>query len=63
MAPNGIELHPILDVVFNPAPNAGQVAAVLPASPRRGGGMILISPVGMILKITRETAVTPRVVD
>jgi hypothetical protein len=32
VAPNGIELHPVLDVVFNPSPNAALVASVLPAS-------------------------------
>jgi hypothetical protein len=32
VAPNGIELHPVLDVVFNPPSTASLVASVLPAS-------------------------------
>jgi IPT/TIG domain len=44
VAPNGIELHPVLDILFNPPPPAATVYSVVPSSgPAAGGTSVTIT--------------------
>ena len=55
VAPNGIELHPVLDIQFNPPPASATVLSVTPNSgPAAGGTSVTISGINF----TGATAVT-----
>jgi hypothetical protein len=55
VAPNGIELHPVLDILFNPPPPAPTVASVTPSNgPAAGGTAVVITGTNF----TGVTAVT-----
>jgi len=55
VAPNGIELHPVLDILFNPPPPVPVVASVVPnTGPAAGGTTVTINGT----RFTGATAVT-----